>query len=37
MYMKKFDAEKKKNVFWQTYRVSNSAIFLQLYLVNNGW
>ena len=37
MCIKKFDA--KKNIFWQTDRVFNLAIFwqLQLHLVNNGW
>ena len=35
MCMKKFDAE--KNIFLQTYRVFNLAIFWQLHLVNNGW
>ena len=33
-YKKKFDAE--KNIFWQTDRVFNSAIFRQLHIVNNG-
>ena len=35
MYMKKFDAE--KNIFWQTNRVFNLAIFRQLHLANNRW
>ena len=33
--MKKFDAE--KNIFWQTDRVFNLAMFQKLHLVNNGW
>ena len=35
MCMKKFDVE--RNVFCQTCWVSNFAIFLRQYLVNNGW
>ena len=27
----------RKNIFWQTYRVFNLAIYRQLHLVNNGW
>ena len=27
-----------KDIFWQTYKVFNLAIFLwQLHLINNGW
>ena len=35
MCIKKIDAE--KNIFGQTYRVFNLAIFQQLHLVNKGW
>ena len=33
--MKMFDAE--KNIFRQTDRAFNLAMFWQLHLVNNGW